>query len=97
MLRWWTIGRATGVGISAGLAATILWPLYVAYQERVLWPFLAALAVAALCGLSILLISAVDAILKPRGRSVRPIRAFDVAVGLLLAGPSLIQLNALLA
>lgn len=97
MLRWWTIGRATGVGIVAGLTAVILWPLYAVYQERVLWAFLAALGVAALCGLSILLITAIDAVLKPRGRSLRPIRAFDVAVGLLLAGPSLIQLNALLA
>jgi drug/metabolite transporter (DMT)-like permease len=97
MLRWWTIGRATGVGIVAGLAALVLWPLYAALQERVLWAFLAALAVAAICGVSILLISLLDALLKPRGRSLRPIRAFDVAVGLLLAGPSLIQLEALLS
>ncbi len=97
MLRWWTIGRATGVGVSAGLAALVLWPIYAALQERVLWAFLAALAVAAICGLSILLISVLDAVLKPRARSLRPIRAFDVAVGLLLAVPSLIQLHALLA
>ena len=32
MLRWWPIGRATGVGISAGLASLVLWPLYAAYQ-----------------------------------------------------------------
>ena len=97
MLRWWTIGRATGLGVSAGLAALVLWPLYAALQERVLWAFLAALAVAAICGVSILLITLLDAALKPRGRSLRPIRAFDVVVGLLLAVPSLIQLNALLA
>ena len=97
MLRWWTIGRATGLGVSAGLAALVLWPLYAALQERVLWAFLAALAIAALCGLSILLITLLDAALKPRGRSLRPIRAFDVVVGLLLAVPSLIQLNALIA
>jgi drug/metabolite transporter (DMT)-like permease len=97
MLRWWTIGRATGVGVSAGLAALVLWPLYAAYQERVLWAFLAALAVAAICGVSILAISAADAVLKPRGRNLRPIRAFDIAVGLLLAGPSLLQLEALLS
>lgn len=96
MLRWWTIGRATGVGVSAGLLAILLWPLYVIYQERVLWAFQAALGVAALCGISILLISALDAALKPRGRSMRAIRTFDIAVGLLLAGPSLVQLSALL-
>ena len=95
MLRWWTIGRATGVGISAGLAALVLWPLYAAYQERVLWPFAAALALAAVSGLSILLITAADMLLRRRGESVRPVRAFDLAVGALLSVPSLMQLFAL--
>jgi hypothetical protein len=97
MLRWWTIGRATGVGVTAGLVALILWPIYAAYQERVLWVFLASLAAAAACGVSILLISVTDAVLNRRGRRLRPIRAFDIALGLLLAVPSLLQLEALLA
>ena len=97
MLRWWTIGRATGIGVTAGLAALILWPIYAAWQERVLWAFLASLWVAAACGVSILLISLADAVLNPRGRSLRPIRAFDIALGLLLAVPSLLQLQAMLA
>ena len=97
MLRWWTIGRATGVGVVAGLIALTLWPLYAAWQEPVLWPFLAALIVAAVCGVSILLITLVDAALKRRARSLRPIRAFDIAIGLLLAGPSLVQISALLS
>jgi drug/metabolite transporter (DMT)-like permease len=97
MLRWWTIGRATAIGVSAGLIALVLWPLYAAYQERVLWAFLAVLAVAAFCGLSILLMTVADALLHRRGRSVRPIRAFDLIVGLMLAGPSLVQLEALLS
>ena len=80
MLGWWTIGRAGGAGISAGLAALILWPLYAVYQEPVLVPFQAALAVAAFCGLSILWITAFD-ILTHRRRSERlvPVRAFDIA------------------
>ena len=96
MLSWWTIGRAIGVGVTAGLAALLLWPLYAAYQERVLWPFAGALAVAALCGLSILLITAVDMALHKRARSMRPVRAFDVVTGAALAVPCLIQLDALL-
>lgn len=96
-LSFWTIRRATGVGVTAGLAALILWPFYAAYQEPVLWPFLAALGVAAFCGVSILAITAGDMIFRDRGESLRPVRAFDIIVGILLAAPSLIQLEALLA
>jgi len=96
VLSAWTVPRATGVGVTAGLAALLLWPVYAAYQERALWGFIAALAVAAFCGLSILLITAGDMVLHRRGQSMRPVRAFDVLLGLLLAVPSLIQLEALL-
>ena len=92
MLRWWTIPRATGIGVSAGLAALVLWPLYAAYQERVLWAFVATLAIAATCGISILLITGADMLLRQRGESVRPVRAFDLVVGTALTVPSLLQL-----
>jgi drug/metabolite transporter (DMT)-like permease len=97
ILQAWTIRRATGIGVTAGIAALILWPVYAAYQERVLWAFVAALAVAAFCGLSILFITAVDMLLRRRSESLRPVRAFDVVLGLGLALPSLIQLRALLS
>ena len=96
MLNAWTIRRATGIGVIAGLAALILWPIYAAYQEAIFWIFVAALAVAAFCGLSILLITSADMILRRRGDRLRPVRAFDIALGVLLAGPSLVQLNTLL-
>lgn len=97
MLGWWTIGRATGIGVSAGLAALVLWPLYAAYQERVYAAFLIVLGIAALCGLSILWITAIDLLThRRRGESLRPVRAFDIAVALLLAVPSLVQMRALL-
>lgn len=98
MLSGWTIGRATGVGISAGLAAVLLWPLYALYQDAVLTPFLLMLCLAALCGLSILWITLLDLLThRRRGSRLRPVRAFDLAVALLLAVPSLLQLQALLA
>jgi drug/metabolite transporter (DMT)-like permease len=96
MLSAWTISRATGVGVTAGVAALILWPVYAAYQERVLWAFIATLAVAAFCGVSILAITAADMLLRQRGERLRPVRAFDLVIGLALAVPSLIQLQALL-
>lgn len=96
MLRWWTIGRATGVGVVAGLAALILWPIYAALQDAVLIPFLVALALAAFCGVSILWISAVDLATQQRGVQMRKVRTFDIVLGILLAGPSAVQLYALL-
>ena len=97
MLRWWTISRATGIGITAGLLALILWPLYAAWQEPLLWPFIAALAVTAFCGVSILLITLKDIYSRTRGTIMQRIRIFDCALGLLLAGPSLMQISALLS
>jgi drug/metabolite transporter (DMT)-like permease len=98
MLGWWTIGRATGVGVVAGVAALVLWPLYAAYQDRVLPLFIVALALAALCGLSILWITAVDLVThRRRGERLRAVRIFDIVLALLLALPSLVQLRALIA
>jgi hypothetical protein len=96
VLKSWTIGRATGIGVAAGLAALILWPTYAAWQDPVLVPFLLALGIAAFCGLSILAITLVDVVTKRRGESLRPVRAFDIVLGVILSVPSLIQLNALL-
>ena len=59
------------------------------------WPFAAALAIAAFCGLSILMITIFDMLFHKRGESLRPVRAFDIAIGVALAVPSLIQLSAL--
>ena len=84
------------MGLTAGLIALVLWPLYASYQEKVLWPFIAVLLVAAICGLSILLMTAVDVVMRKRGARVRPVRAFDVITGLALSLPSLLQLDALL-
>ncbi len=95
MLKNWTIRRATGLGMIAGLAAMVLWPAYAAYPERILVPFLAALLIAAFCGMSILMITCADMILHRRGESLRPVRAFDIIIGLALAVPSLLQLSAL--
>lgn len=89
MLRRWTIGRATGVGAVAGLAALALWPAYAAFPQPVLLPYLAALAVAHLCGLSILWITALDLLFHARrDRRLLPLRVFDVAFALALSLPS---------
>lgn len=60
-----------------------------------MWPFAATLALAAFCGVSILSITILDMLVHKRGASLRPVRAFDIAIGIALAAPSLIQLSAL--
>lgn len=96
MLSGWTISRATGTGVCAGLTALILWPFYAAYQDGVFWAFVAALATTALCGMSVLLITLKDIYTRSRGMLMHRIRIFDIVLGLLLAVPSLFQLEALL-
>jgi len=94
MLGWWTIGRASGIGVMAALVAILLWPLERGYGEIFDWPLLAAAALAGLCGLSILVITAADLLFhRRRGQRLRPVRAFDVVLGLFLVALSLIQID----
>jgi uncharacterized membrane protein len=87
MLRRWTIQRATVAGIVLGLCALLLagapwrWPL--------LYPYAALLVLTFLCGASILWITLQDVRTRGRGGRMRPIRAFDIAMGALIALPAL--------
>lgn len=91
----WSLRHATRTGFIAGLAALLLWPVYSVSQGPV-WPlFVAALAVTAFSGISILFITAVDLATVSRGRSILPARIFDLALGALLtlpAGTALVSL-----
>jgi hypothetical protein len=94
MLAWWTIGRASGIGASAGLAALFLWLLYRYYGEPFMWPLFATAGLAGLCGLSVLTITAGDLLFhRRRGERLRPLRVFDVALGAGLVALSLVELQ----
>jgi hypothetical protein len=93
MLGWWTIGRASGIGASAGLLALLLWPFYRRYGDPLTWPFAAAAALAAVCGASILLITLGDMAFHRRGRRIRPVRGFDIGLGLLLVLLAILELQ----
>jgi len=96
VFRAWTIGRAAGAGAVAGLSALLLWPIY-AVGIDVLPLFLIALTTSAFCGLSLLVITLIDlAVHRRRGSRLRPIRAFDLILGLALAVPSLVELRIVL-
>jgi hypothetical protein len=90
----WTIQQAMAVGLIAGLAAVLLSNLQ-ARGPAFLYCYVLLLALTAICGLSILLITLFD--VRSRGRSrggkLHAIRAVDVSMGLLLAAGGLYALN----
>jgi hypothetical protein len=92
MRGWWTIGRASGIGFTAGLLALLLWPFH--DSAAVLrWPFAAALGIAGLCGASILLLALLDTLFRRRGQRMRPVRVFDFVFGAALVALSLLELG----
>lgn len=93
----WTIPRASGIGVVAGLVSVLLWQAYVAWQEPVRLPYVAALGVTAFCGITILLLTVADIIFhRRRGRRIRPVRAFDIVLGFMLTLPTMEALISLL-
>lgn len=87
--------RAVQAGLVGGLTALILWPIYAAVQEPARILFMAALAVTAAAGLTIVVIAVSDLLTVSRGSRVLPARVFDLALGLLLAGPAGLGLSGL--
>ncbi|MDB5668751.1 MAG: hypothetical protein JWL74_1701 [Alphaproteobacteria bacterium] len=94
MMRYASVPRVTAAGAVAALAALLLWVLYGRWPETFVLPYVAALVATAGCGSFILLATISDRVTNPRrGVRIRPIRGFDLAVGVLLAGPSLWALS----
>jgi hypothetical protein len=73
----------------AGLAAVVLAAIIRSWPEILLYPYFGLLLVTAVCGASILWITAID--MRDRGTSgrMRPIRGFDLAIGLAMLIPAL--------
>lgn len=92
----WNARRAAGPGLVFGCVAFFLWPAFASFPQYLYFPFLIALGLTALCGLSILVLTAVDFRNNQRGRRIRPIRAFDIVFGLMLTGPATLELMTLL-
>jgi uncharacterized membrane protein HdeD (DUF308 family) len=84
----WTISRASIAGIALGLAALLMIGLRDP-RDGGLYFYAALLALTAFCGASILWITAFD--MRQRGTSgrMRPVRVFDIAIGLALLMPAL--------
>lgn len=89
---FWTIGRASIAGMIFGLAALLM----VAFRDPRdggLYLYAGLLAFTAFCGASVLWITAFD--MRDRGTSgrMRPVRGFDIAIGLGLLVPALYGLG----
>jgi heme/copper-type cytochrome/quinol oxidase subunit 1 len=91
-IRRWTLARATGTGLALGAAALLL-AIIGTPNAAMLYLYAALLAATALCGASMLWITAFD--MRDRGTSgrMRPIRTFDMAIGLFLLALSLWALS----
>ena len=94
MTRYGFVPRVTAYGAGAALAALLLWFAFGQWPETFVIPYVIALVATAMCGLLILAATLADTVNNPRrGVRIRPIRGFDVVVGVLLAGPSLWALS----
>ena len=84
----WTIQRATVTGIALGLSALLLAAMLGTWPGRLLLVYAGLLALTIGCGLSILFITMQDIRTRGRGGRMRPIRAFDLAMGVVLVLPA---------
>jgi len=91
----WTIQRATVVGIAAGLGALLVSAAIGSLPEGTLYLYGVLLGLTIMCGISVLWITVRDMRTRGRGGRMRPIRAFDVAVGILLILPAAYALRAI--
>lgn len=83
----WTVSRATVAGIGSGFAA-LLAGILLRSWPNLLYPYAALLLLTLFCGASILWITLWDIRTRGRGGRMRPIRAFDAAMGAVLVLPA---------
>ena len=88
MLGGWTIQRATVAGILLGLTALLLSSALDNLPGEILYLYALLLVLTASCGASVLWITLQDIRTRGRGGRMRPIRAFDAAMGAALVLPA---------
>lgn len=91
----WTAQRLTVTGIAAGLSALLISTMIGSLPWGALYLYAGLLGLTILCGVSILWVTLTDIRTRGRGGRMRPIRAFDLAAGLLLILPAVYALRAI--
>lgn len=84
----WTAQRLIVAGVASGLMALFVSTLIGSLPEWTLYLYGGLLGLTILCGVSILWLTIKDIRTRGRGGRMRPIRAFDIAAGLLLILPA---------
>jgi hypothetical protein len=87
VLAGWTASRATLWGIAVGLLALLAGILTRSWPDA-LYPYALLLLLTLFCGASILWLTLWDMRTRGRGGRMRPIRAFDAAMGAALVLPA---------
>jgi hypothetical protein len=87
VLSGWTASRATIWGIALGLLALLAGILMRSWPGA-LYPYAILLLLTLICGGSILWLTLWDVRTRGRGGRMRPIRAFDAAMGAALVLPA---------
>lgn len=87
VLSGWTAARATLWGLAVGLLALLAGILMRSWPDA-LYPYALLLVLTLFCGASILWLTLWDMRTRGRGGRMRPIRAFDAAMGAALVLPA---------
>ena len=87
VLAGWTASRAALWGIAIGLLALLAGMLLRSWPD-LLYPYALLLVLTLLCGGSVLWLTLWDMRTRGRGGRMRPIRAFDAAIGAALVLPA---------
>ncbi len=93
MRRGSILSRIAGAGMAAALLGLLVWP-FAGRSDLFFWLLAVFAGLTALAGFTILLLTGVDLVLKPRrGARVAPIRIFDIVCGTALLALAYLQLD----
>ncbi len=93
MRRGSIISRIAGAGMAAAMLGLLIWP-FAGRSDVFYWSLTLFAGLAAAAGFTMLVLTGVDLVLKPRrGARVAPIRMFDIVCGTALLAVAYLQVD----